>query len=104
MASIHSVKAFVIFVAVVAVVALSLSVRASDLSDGAKINTWISWKKSRKSPDRAREFVQTSRDFSLLRNGKKVSPRSVGLIYRKERADGDRLVLSERSQDSGWFR
>jgi Tfp pilus assembly protein PilF len=95
MASIHNIKVFVIFVAVVA---LSLSVRASDLSDGGKINTWVTWKKSRESADRAREFVQTSRDFSLLRNGKKVSPRYVGFIYRKERADGIRLVLSERSQ------
>jgi tetratricopeptide (TPR) repeat protein len=95
MASIRSVKVFVIFVAVVA---LSVSVRALDLGDDATINTWITWKRSRKSADRAREFVQTSRDFSLLRNGKKVSPGYVGLIYRKERADGDRLVLSERSQ------
>ena len=93
MASIHNVKVFVIFVAVVA---LSPSVRGSDLSDGGKINTSISWKKPRKSPDRAREFVQTSRDFSLLRNGKKVSPISVGLIYRRERGDGDQLVLSAR--------
>jgi tetratricopeptide (TPR) repeat protein len=100
MASIHNVKVFVIFVAVVA---LPPSVRASDLSDGGKINTSIVWKKSRKSPDLSREFVQTSRDFSLLRNGKKVSPIYVGLIYRKERADGDRLVLSERSQGlEGW--
>jgi tetratricopeptide (TPR) repeat protein len=47
--------------------------------------------------------VQRSLEFSLREGDKKVRPKHVGIIYRREKAEGDRLLLSARYQGvEGW--
>lgn len=82
---------------------VSLPLRASDFNKDWKLKTGIRLNKSHKSLDRARAFVQRSPDFSLRTEDKEVRPKAVGEIFRREKIDGERLLLSARSQGlEGW--
>ena len=82
---------------------MSRPLRASDFNKDWKLKTGIRLNKSHKSLDRAREFVQCSPDFSLRSDDKEVRPKAVAMIFRREKIDGDRLLLSARSQGlEGW--
>jgi tetratricopeptide (TPR) repeat protein len=84
-------------------VAVWLPARASDLADVMTLHTQFYWTRSFESPDRARHFVQKSHDLALVQDSKKISSTFVGVIYRREKVDGDRLLLSARSRGlEGW--
>jgi tetratricopeptide (TPR) repeat protein len=89
--------------AIILGVVFSAPARGSDLTSGVTIKAVIRPPKSCKWPDRDRRFMQKSRDFYLMRDGKQVRPISVGLAYRKEVSEADRLLLSARSYGlEGW--
>jgi Tfp pilus assembly protein PilF len=80
-----------------------LPARASDLADGMTLHTQLYWTRSFESPGHARHFVQKSRKLTLVHEGEKISPSSLGVIYRREKVEGDRLLLSARSRGvEGW--
>ena len=87
---------------VLAVVASS-RVRSGDLAGGVKLKTFVRPKKSSCTPDRAFEYVQKAADFSLFDGQTKIAPSGVGYICLLERAQGDQLLVTIRSQGlRGW--
>ncbi len=77
--------------------------RGGDLAGGVKLNTFVRPKKSSSTPDRAFEYVQKAADISLYHGQTKLSPSGVGYICLLEKAQGDQLLVTIRSQGlRGW--
>ena len=76
---------------------------AADLPGGVKLQTFVRPKKSSSTQDRASEYVQRAPDFSLNDGNVPLVPNGVGFICLLERAQGDQLLVSIRSQGlRGW--
>ncbi len=76
---------------------------AADLPGGVKLQTFVRPKKSSSTQDRAFEYVQRAPDFSLNDGNVPLVPNGVGYICLLERAQGDQLLVSIRSQGlRGW--
>ena len=81
----------------------SFCARGGDLAGGVKLNTFVRPKKSSSTPDRAFEYVQKAADISLYHGQTKLSPSGVGYICLLEKAQGDQLLVTIRSQGlRGW--
>jgi tetratricopeptide (TPR) repeat protein len=87
----------------VLVVLAYCSARGGDLAGGVKLQTFVRPKKSSSTPDRAFEYVQKAADFSLFDGQTTISPSGVGYVCLLEKAQGDHLLVSIRSQGlRGW--
>jgi tetratricopeptide (TPR) repeat protein len=90
-------------IALFTMVGVCTCARAADLPGGAKLQTFVRPKKSSSTQDRAFEYVQKTPGFSLNDGSANVTPNGVGYICLLERAQGDQLLLTIRSQGlRGW--
>jgi hypothetical protein len=80
-----------------------LTARASDLLEGMEVSMWVRPATPSSRRDRNREYLQKLPDFSLQDASKLLPPGRAGLIYRRERSEGNRLLLFAGSADlKGW--
>ena len=78
-------------------------VRASDLLDQIDIKLWIRPSKLSKPRERARQYLQTKPDLHLSDASKQFASPRVGLVYWRERAAGDKVLLSASYEGvNGW--
>ena len=90
-------------IALLMVVGVCTCAGAADLPDGAKLQTFVRPRKSSSTQDRAFEYVQKTPGFSLNDGSANVVPNGVGYICLLERAQGDQLLVTIRSQGlRGW--
>ena len=79
------------------------SATASDLGHTPKIKTSLIPRKTSSARDRASEVVQRSPEFVLWDGNKKIAPSSAGHVFRVEKIDKDRLLLSDMNEGlRGW--
>jgi tetratricopeptide (TPR) repeat protein len=84
-------------------VGICICARAADLPGGAKLQTFVRPKKSSSTQDRALEYVQKARDFTLNDGNAQTTPNGVGYICMVDRAQGDQVLVTIRSQGlRGW--
>ena len=82
---------------------LFADVRASDLPEGMKLQTFVRPSRSSSTPDRAFEYVQKTADFALADGTNRIVPSGVGYICLLEHAQGDQVLVTIRSQGlRGW--
>lgn len=86
-----------------AAVMLCASVNASDLGHSPRIRTALIPRKASSARDRASEVVQRSPDFTLWDAKTKITPTDAGHIFLVERAQGNRLLLTDLNEGlRGW--
>jgi tetratricopeptide (TPR) repeat protein len=84
--------------ALVMVVGLHPGARAAELPGGVKLQPFVRPKKSSSTQDRAFEYVQKTADFVLNDGNTNIAPNGVGYVCLLERSQGDRLLVTIRSQ------
>jgi tetratricopeptide (TPR) repeat protein len=91
------------FIAFVMLVGVHANLRASELPGGVKVQPFVRPKKSSSTQDRAFEYMQQTADFSLFDGNVHITPNGVGYICLLERAQGEQLLVTIRSQGlRGW--
>jgi tetratricopeptide (TPR) repeat protein len=92
----------VVVIALLAWGPAAAATRASDNPGAPKVDFGITLK-AKPTKNHIRDAVQKTPDFTLTDGNRSIKPGRVGLIYRIERGDRDRILLSMPSQGLyGW--
>jgi tetratricopeptide (TPR) repeat protein len=90
-------------VVALAMAAVPATARAAELPGGVKLQPFVRPRKSSTTHDRAFEYVQKTADFVLNDGTNNITPNGVGYVCLLEQSQGDRLLVSIRSQGlRGW--